>query len=77
MMGSAPYWPRMLKKTKAAAYCDLTRPAFEAEVMAGRLPLPVKLGGEDHWDREAIDEDLSRISGRVDDWRKDQPGLAA
>jgi hypothetical protein len=77
MAAELPYWPRMLKRAKAAAYCDLTRPAFEAEVMAGRLPLPVKLGGEDHWDRDALDDDLSRISGRIADWRKDCPGLAA
>jgi hypothetical protein len=67
----------MMKRTTAAAYCDLTGPAFEAEVMAGRLPLPVKLGNQDHWDRDALDEDLSRISGRAGDWRKEQPGLAA
>ena len=72
-----PYWPRMMKLRTAAQYCDLMPAAFTREVASGRLPLPVALGGEDHWDREALDADLSRISGAVTDWRKDQPGLAA
>lgn len=77
MGSSLPGWPRMLRRTKAAAYCDLAPGKFLAEVAAGRLPLPVRLGGEDHWDRAALDEDLNRLSGRADDWRKEQPGLAA
>ncbi len=67
----------MMKRATAARYCDLAPGKFLAEVSAGRLPLPVKLGGEDHWDREALDEDINRLAGRVDDWRKEQPGLAA
>ncbi len=67
----------MMKRTTAARYCDLAPGKFLAEVGAGHLPLPVKLGGEDHWDREALDEDINRLAGRVDDWRKEQPGLAA
>ena len=72
-----PYWPRMMKLKTAAQYCDLAPADFMREVAAARLPLPVKLGGEDHWDRETIDLDLSRLSGAVSDWRKEQPGLAA
>lgn len=72
-----PYWPRMMKLTKAAQYCDLAPTKFMAEVAAGRLSLPVKLGGEDHWDRPALDEDLNRIAGCANDWRKEQPGLVA
>lgn len=77
-MGSeAPYWPRMMKRTTAARYCDLAPAKFLAEVAAGRLPLPVKLGGEDHWFRDAVDDDLQRIAGQADDWRQGCPGLAA
>ncbi len=74
---NAPYWPRFMKRTTAARYCDLAVGKFLQEVAAGRLSLPVKLGGEEHWDREAIDHDLSLIAGRVNDWRQEQPGLAA
>jgi len=72
-----PAWPRMMKRTTAARYCDLAPTKFLQEVASGRLPLPVKLGGEDHWDRDALDDDLNRIAGRLNDWEKEQPGLAA
>jgi len=67
----------MLRRDTAAKYCDLTPSKFIAEVSAGRLPQPVKLGGEDHWCRAAMDNDLDRIAGLTSDWRKEQPGLAA
>lgn len=70
-------WPRMMKLATAARYCDLTNADFLREVAGGRLPMPVRLGSHDHWDREAIDEDLNRIGGRARDWRAEQPGLAA
>lgn len=74
---SLPGWPRMMKRVTAARYCDLTAAEFEREVAIGRLPAPVKLGNNEHWDRLAIDEDLNRIGGRTKDWRDEQPGLAA
>ena len=74
---SAHYWPRFMKRTTAAKYCDLAPAKLLQEVAAGRLSMPVKLGGEDHWDREALDLDLTRIAGRSSDWRREQPGLAA
>jgi len=73
-----PGWPRMMKRATAASYCDLSPSKFSQEVIAGRLPLPVKLGGEDHWNQVALDAELARLSGlEEDDWRKEQPGLAA
>lgn len=74
---TAPGWPRMMKLKTAAQYCDLVPADFLREVAAARLPLPVAFGGADHWDRELLDQDLSRLSGAVSDWRKEQPGLAA
>lgn len=69
-----PYPPRMMTRGRAAHYCDLSEQAFEREIAAGRLPLPTKLGGKDHWSRIALDECLARIAGEeVGDWRKDQP----
>lgn len=69
-----PYPPRMMARGRAAHYCDLPEAAFEKEVAAGRLPLPVKLGGRDHWSRVALDDALARLAGEAAaDWRKDQP----
>lgn len=71
-------WPRMMQRASAAAYCELSASDFEREVLAGRLPIPVTLGGKDHWNIVQLDECLDRIAGLgVDDWRKEQPGLAA
>ena len=70
-------WPRMMKRVTAARYVDLATAKFLQEVASGRLSPPVTLGGEEHWDRSALDTDLDRIAGRVTDWRKEQPGLAA
>jgi len=65
-------WPRAMKRATAAAYLDLSEAAFEREVASGRLPLPVKLGGRDHWNRSAIDEAIDRLNGPTDtpDWRQ-------
>lgn len=68
-----PDWPRMMKLATAARYCDLSPPAFLAEVAAGRLPSPVSLGRRDHWDRLALDKALSMLSGEIalPDWERD------
>lgn len=58
-------WPHMMKRSTAAAYCDLSESAFIGEVAAGRLPSPVNLGGRDHWFRPALDASLERIAGGV------------
>lgn len=70
-----PYPPRMMTRPRAAHYLDLSEAAFEREVLAGRLPPPMMLGGKDHWDRKVLDSYLDGPSGR--DWRKDQPLYAA
>jgi hypothetical protein len=71
-------WPRMMRRATAAAYCDLTEAGLEREVTAGRLPMPVKLDGKDHWSRVTLDEYLARLSGEGSaDWRKGQPLYAA
>lgn len=65
--------PRMMKRATAAEYCQLSEAAFEREVMAGRLPMPVKLGGRDHWCRVQIDAFLDRLTGagNVEDWQRE------
>lgn len=66
----APDWPRMMRRETAAMYCDLTPAEFEREVADARMPLPIKLGGKEHWSRIAIDEMLNRLTGdNVPDWR--------
>jgi hypothetical protein len=67
----------MMKRATAARYCDLSPVEFEREVASGRLPMPVRLGNNEHWDRIAIDDDLNRLSGRARSWEDEQPGLAA
>ncbi len=56
--------PRMMKRRTAAQYCDMSEAAFEREVAAGRLPMPVMLGSREHWCRLALDMALDRIVGR-------------
>ena len=59
----AERWPRLMKRKTAAEYCDLSEPAFEREVLAGRLPCGITLGNRDHWDKNALDAAISRLTG--------------
>ena len=44
------------------------------EIVAGRLPLPVKFGSRERWHRQSIDEHLDRIvNGPGYDWRAESP----
>lgn len=64
--------PRMMKRTTAAAYCDLSVAAFEREVAAGTLPMPVMLGNREHWCKNALDRALDALTGAeaVPDYRR-------
>lgn len=69
-----PYWPAMMTRTMAADYCSLSVAQFEREIIDGRIPIPVKLGGRESWHRQSIDEHLDRIvNGEPYDWRADSP----
>jgi predicted DNA-binding transcriptional regulator AlpA len=62
--------PRMMRRVTAAAYLDLSTAEFEREVAAGRLPMPVRFGNNEHWSREAIDDAVGKLTGdRVVSWR--------
>jgi predicted DNA-binding transcriptional regulator AlpA len=63
-----PHWPAMLSRQLAAGYCGLSVAAFEREVTAGRLPLPVKLGNRELWNKAKVDAALERIASGEDDW---------
>lgn len=71
-------WPHMMKRSTAAAYCDLSESAFVGEVAAGRLPSPVMLGGREHWLRPAMERALAAIAGHAateyekEFWGRDQ-----
>lgn len=58
-------WPRMMKRSTAAQYCDLSEGAFIGEVAAGRLPQGAHLGGREHWFRPALDKALANIAGET------------
>lgn len=70
---SLPDWPRFMKRARAAAYCDLSEAAFEREIVSGRLPSAIILGGKDHWCRRELDKALDRLTGASDvpDYRKE------
>ena len=69
-----PDWPRMMRKATLAHYLDITPSEVEKEVIAGTLPLPVKIGSADHWSRAAVDSMIERLTGEaLDDWRGKQP----
>lgn len=61
-----PDWPAMMKRNTLAAYLDMSEAAVEREVASGRLPIPVKFGGRDHWNRTAVDEALARLNAPAD-----------
>lgn len=73
-MKHIPDWPRMMKRATAAAYLDMSVASFEREVMDGRLPAPVVLGGLSHWSRREIDAHIERLAGEAaPDWRQGSP----
>ncbi len=68
----ASAWPRLMKLANAAAYVDMTAPAFLREVESGRLPAGRLVGGKEHWDKLALDRAVDAIMGGGEpDWRKD------
>ena len=66
-----PDWPRMMRKSTAAAYLDITDAAFQRAVDSGQLPQPVEFGGTKLWSRPAIDLVCEGVAGDGPyDWRK-------
>ncbi|MGV7119620.1 hypothetical protein [Sphingopyxis sp. 550A] len=71
-----PHWPQMMTRKLAADYCCLSEAQFQREIIDGRLPDPVVLGGVDHWHRPTLDRHLEMIAGAVSDWRSRSPMYA-
>lgn len=59
-------WPQLMKRKTAADYLDMSEAAFVREVLAGRLPMSVTVGGREHWRKDAIDKALDRMTGDSD-----------
>lgn len=72
-----PDWPRMMRRSVAAAYLDLTIARFDREVACGRLPMPVLIGGQERWSRVSLDRVLDAMAGdseaEANNWRGRQP----
>lgn len=73
---TAPYWPIVMKRATAAAYCDMSVASFEKEVALGRLPGPFVIGGLRHWSRKDIDQHIDLLAGGVDNWEAAVPMYA-
>lgn len=72
-MSALPHWPAMMRRPLAARYCDLSVAEFEREIAAGRLPMPVKLGNHEHWNKRQLDEWLERLATGGVEWFKGSP----
>jgi excisionase family DNA binding protein len=67
--------PRLLSRSQAANYCNVSTSTFSNWVRSGKLPPP--LPGTKRWDMKAIDFALDTISGlkpqpetsALDEWR--------
>lgn len=72
-----PYWPTMMLRKTAMAYCDMSEASFLREVATGTFPDPVKIGPKQYWSRKALDRAIDRLFGECEiepyDWRKDSP----
>src|SRR3546814_16646306 len=68
-----PDWPAMMTRQLAADYCCLSIAQFEREIVSGRLPAPVNLGGAEPWHKPTLDRYLEQIAGGATDWGKGSP----
>ena len=72
-----PYWPAMMLRKTAMAYCDMSEATFMGEVAVGAFPEPVKLGARYYWSRVELDKAIDRLFGDHEivpyDWRQDSP----
>jgi len=54
-----PYWPRLLSRDQAAAYCGVSANHF-----AAHCPLtPITIGARKLWDRHQLDQWLDTLLG--------------
>jgi hypothetical protein len=73
-MKQIPDWPCLMKRATLAQYLDIAPSDVEREIVAGRLPMPIKMGGRDVWSRALVDSMVERMTGEaIDNWRSSQP----
>ena len=70
-----PDRPRMMRRTTAAAYCDMTTAEF---IRWADAPMPVIIAGEERYSRPQLDAALDRLTGdAMPDWRRNAPVYAS
>ena len=61
-------WPGFMLKTTLAKYLQVCPATITNELLLGRLPEPITLGGRDHWSKEEVDAMLRRrVAGVVEE----------
>src|SRR3546814_14487305 len=69
-----PYWPAMMLRKTAMAYCDMSEVAFLREVATGVFPNQIKVGARLYWSRNQHDAEIDQAFGKHEikprDWRK-------
>ena len=69
-----PDWPAAMRRSRAAAYCDLSEAAFEGAILRGEFPKPFLIGRQVRWSRTQLDKAIAVLAGDEEpDWRKDSP----
>lgn len=65
-------WPLCMKRKTVAEYLDMSEESVVKEVSAGRLPAPFRIGGTDHWRKDAIDAAINHLTGgdQVPEYRR-------
>src|SRR3546814_7766736 len=56
-----PYWPAMMLRKTAMAYCDMSEVAFLREVATGVFPNPIKVGARLYWSRNQLDAAIDQL----------------
>jgi len=56
-------WPTLMRRKTVAEYLDMSEDSVVKEMSAGRLPMPFKIGGRDHWRKDAIDAAVVHLTG--------------
>jgi len=55
-------WPAAMTRKTVLEYLEIGEASLEREIIAGRLPSAVMIGGRQHWHKDAIDKALERIA---------------
>jgi hypothetical protein len=67
------FQPRGLSRVEAAAYVGVSPTKFDGLVRDGRMPAPTRLDRRKVWDRLALDQAFSLLSGDFESNTWDAP----